>query len=190
VYGNFLNAWNSIREASNCLDIKHSTISNALHHRSGGKKNPGRAANYVWRFEEDRDLEGEVWKKHPQLSIMVSCKGRVQKDIKSFGTRMPQGYLTTNVLKKHKMMHRLVAETFIENPDRKPYVNHKDLDKTNNAVENLEWVTPKENNDHYHQTIKNYLSYLLAKYLLSPCFFNKVIKLFCSSMISLKVSSS
>lgn len=51
------------------------------------------------------------------------------------------------VQKIHKI-HRLVAEHFIPNPYNKPIVNHKDGNKRNNAVDNLEWVTSSENTVH------------------------------------------
>ena len=74
------------------------------------------------------------------------------------------GYLKVELCKNREykmcLVHRLVAFTFLENPENKPQVNHKDEDKTNNFVflnedgsvdkekSNLEWSTPKENSNH------------------------------------------
>jgi hypothetical protein len=63
-----------------------------------------------------------------------------------------RGYVNAYLSKEGKVktlrVHRLVAEHFIPNPDNKPEVNHKDGDKTNNHVDNLEWVTRRENRQH------------------------------------------
>ncbi len=58
------------------------------------------------------------------------------------------GYATVKMPDKNRMVHRLVAEAFIPNPENKPMVNHKDGNKRNNNVSNLEWVTAQENSAH------------------------------------------
>lgn len=60
-----------------------------------------------------------------------------------------EGYETITLTKTRKyLVHRLVAETFIPNPENKKEVNHKDLDKQNNKADNLEWVSHSENMKH------------------------------------------
>lgn len=54
--------------------------------------------------------------------------------------------------RKNLLVHRIVAETFILNPERKPCVNHLDGDRQNNKVDNLEWCTHAENMRHAHET--------------------------------------
>lgn len=62
------------------------------------------------------------------------------------------GYCATELTKDHRssncQVHRLVASAFIPNPDNKPQVNHINNLRTDNRLENLEWVTPKENTEH------------------------------------------
>lgn len=67
-----------------------------------------------------------------------------------------KGYLKVQLViqgrKQTFSVHRLVAMCFIPNPNSKPYINHKDGDKTNNLASNLEWCTAKENDTHARQT--------------------------------------
>lgn len=75
-------------------------------------------------------------------------------------TMQNTGYVRVALCKddsiKYKLIHRLVAESFIPNPENKSEINHKNGIKTDNRVENLEWATRSENQKHAYQILKAY----------------------------------
>ena len=101
----------------------------------------------------------ELWKPLEEYKgIEISSIGRVKKapNKRRKGrilTEFPKdkdGYCRCSVQKldgtwTSQPVHRLVAKAFLDNTDNKSSVNHKDGKRTNNKLENLEWVTPKEN---------------------------------------------
>ena len=100
----------------------------------------------------------EIWKDIEGYEgiYQVSNNGRVRSllynKIKMLKTQTyKRGYkyiaLSKNGEKKKYKIHRLVAQAFIPNPNNYPQINHKDEDKSNNYINNLEWCTPKYNNN-------------------------------------------
>lgn len=118
--------------------------------------------SYIIGMEKWKDIKGFEGK------YQISNYGNV-KSIKRFvnhwqgGLRLvnerllknfiKQGYMYVDLgNKKHYRIHRLVAESFITNSDNKLEVNHKDGNKLNNHVNNLEWATHSENMKHSYKT--------------------------------------
>ena len=87
-----------------------------------------------------------------------SCNRIVNGQLLKGKTRKPRlknGYYRISLQKNMKRqefgVHKLVSMMFIDNPENKPIVNHKDGNKLNNHVANLEWVTYSENSIHAHK---------------------------------------
>lgn len=99
-------------------------------------------------------IDGEIWKdiKGYEDKYQVSNLGRIKRidrNIEIIGSSNSKGYLavklTMNGICKTKTIHRLVAETFIPNFHNKSEVDHINTVRTDNRVQNLRWVTHKEN---------------------------------------------
>lgn len=98
----------------------------------------------------------EIWKRLKEYSedYEVSSKGRI-KSIKYGRDRILKTHITTRGYEevclrvsgksKHLAVHRLVAKTFLPNLENFPEINHKDENRLNNTIENLEWCTRKYN---------------------------------------------
>lgn len=93
-----------------------------------------------YRIYDDGKVFNE--KRHKFLKLRVNNTGYMIVHIR----------ITKLGLNAYIQVHRLVATAFIPNPDNLPQVNHKDGDKTNNNVSNLEWVSAQENTIHAYRT--------------------------------------
>jgi hypothetical protein len=82
--------------------------------------------------------------------------------------------LSDGTKRKTFLLHRLIADSFIENDENKPYINHKDGNKLNNNVSNLEWCTASENGKHAHKIGLNYIGEY-AKFKIKEANSKKVI---------------
>lgn len=112
-----------------------------------------------------KDIEG--YEKLYQVSNLGNVKSlRTNTILKTGNGEYKKVILCNNGNRKTIAVHRLVAEAFIPNPNNYPQVNHKDENKHNNCIYNLEWCT-KEYNENYgtrNNRIANTLSKKVNQY--------------------------
>lgn len=106
-------------------------------------------------LEEDPDLSGFTYiLLKDDKGVFLSKEGVVYNPFTKrlfTGGVNKQGYVSTSVFGKRYFMHRLLATTFLPNPENHPQVNHKDMNRENNTLDNLEWCTNGQNVKHSYE---------------------------------------
>lgn len=173
--GEILNTFNSLKEALNWLgkdDRCGSHITNVC------RKNPKfkSAYGYKWEYDQELYLENEEWKDIPNMNgeYQISSYGRLYHKTNNIirkNSMSKDGYIRVNICKYkcRELLHRLVARVFITNPNPevKTQVNHKNMDRSNCHVSNLEWVSCSENVKHSYENRNNSVKITLQQ-SLSP----------------------
>lgn len=102
-------------------------------------------------------IDGRIWAYAKEQPFPGRSRGRTYAARWLRATQSPNGYLLFCTLlngKRHmRTVHRAIAEAWMHHPDAASlHINHRNGIKTDNRVENLEWVTPAENTSHAHST--------------------------------------
>ena len=157
---NLIKTWNKISDVEEELKINHTNILKVIN----GKKTD--AGGFIWKYNIE-NIKGEIWKKVPIKEIedtYVSNFGRIKRrnDDRTitYGSVRKDGYCTISIplkiqpenikrkITKGFQVHKLVGLTFLENKDKKEYINHINENRSDNKVANLCWVTNSENVNH------------------------------------------
>lgn len=140
--------WFKIRDAASYLGITPCNFSKVC-------ENGGTLGGFKWKYCSN-DIEGEIWQNYNDDTIepiLISNFGRYKRlntGKIGYGSTTVHGYKMLSLYKSGKkiciFMHRLVVQTFIGHSEK--FVNHKDGNKQNNKIDNLEYLTSAENSAH------------------------------------------
>lgn len=140
----------------------------------------------VWKDIKDYEGYYQISNYGRLKSFKVDSKGKIMKLTNKYGDYLSIVLQGKGKPKRSVRIHRLVAEAFIPNPDNLPEINHKDGNKQNNKVDNLEWVTHRENTVHSMKILHpnsnngmiNYNKYIRPKPIVQMDMNNKVLAVF------------
>lgn len=157
-----------VKEYDSCVDVEKETgISNG-HISSACRGKIGRktAKGFIWKYseyiapEEQPEPEGKTLPEYP--NYIITKEGKVyNKQRKTYLYRSNNNCsyvaitLGNGIKRGIFRVHRLVASLYLENPHNYPEVNHIDFDKTNNNIENLEWISHSDNMKHNNTRVKD-----------------------------------
>jgi hypothetical protein len=155
--GEFVNTYQSIKEASIAVEI---SASNIIATCTGKQPTAG---GYKWRYAAETIVEKEEWSEWLEHENFPGYK--ISRDGRVYSTKHKK-YMTVTPVSggriRYKLRsdtravavfaHVLVAQVYIPNPLNYPIVNHIDGNPSNNKMENLEWCTYSENTLHAHRT--------------------------------------
>lgn len=143
---NLITMFPTLLHASEQLNLETSVILKILNEPN--KNSPpylGYEKVYVHNFDE---TGFEPIKDHPKYMIHRDSRIYSKKTKRFMKFQVVNGYYTLILDKPRLSVHRLIAIQFLPNPENKNMVNHKDGNKLNNHVDNLEWATDSENQIH------------------------------------------
>ena len=133
--------------------VKYIKLSNI----TGYKNATGYLLSSEGKVYSYRNLNGKDYSELTEVKGSKDSKGYLCLDIRN-----------TNSIRKYPKIHRLIAQAFIPNENKLPQVNHINGDKTDNSLNNLEWVSNRQNRIHAIKNgLQDYIDYGIAQYDLN-----------------------
>ena len=156
---NLIKRYDSVSEAAQTYNCRTGPITRACKRENKTIKGP--VKGFIWKFETPKqrweEVDGERWvyiKNYP--TYRVTSNGRIYSEFrKQYIKPIPRndGYMEVSLGRQSQLVHIFVAEGFLgEKPGKKFVINHKNGDKGDNRVDNLEWSTRQQNSQHAHDT--------------------------------------